>query len=73
MLSLVLQCIKKHFMSAEDAELVTNILIEFSKLPRFDIVAMLLNKQEKQIASNIINFTSRYGYKVPTDIIKKLI
>lgn len=72
MLSLVLLCLRRRFMCVEDAKLVMSILVEFSKLPRFDLVAMLLNKEEREVARDVLKFVAGCGHELPSDVCRKL-
>ncbi|KAI4502064.1 hypothetical protein M0802_002746 [Mischocyttarus mexicanus] len=56
MLSLILRCLEKYFCEPKDCELLVCYLKSISQIERFCIVQFFLDKNDKQVLSNIFEF-----------------
>ncbi|GLV42074.1 Spag1 axonemal dynein assembly factor [Carabus blaptoides fortunei] len=69
--SAILKCLDKRFCNASDAKYLNNVLTQFINMPRFKIILLFMNNQEKDIVHNLIAFVKHNGYELSQDIYNK--
>lgn len=71
MFSIILNCLYRHFCVASELDKVYAALINLTNIPRFNIIAMLMSKDDKLCAKNLVKFLKQHGRNLPEDVAKK--
>lgn len=55
MLTLIIKCLATRFRNKDDVYYAAKILAELTKVPRFDIMMLLLDFRDREVLLNILN------------------
>lgn len=71
MFAIILNCLYRHFCVANELDKVHSALINLTNVQRFNIIAMLMSRDDRICARNLIKFLKQHGRTLPEDVIKK--
>ncbi|RZC40709.1 RPAP3 C and/or TPR 11 domain containing protein [Asbolus verrucosus] len=71
MLSTIVKCLCVHFAVPGEVERLHFILENIVKLPRFDIISMMMSSDDRNCVNVLVNFLKQHGKCVSQEVINK--